>query len=193
MSIKPWHLEWNTPGSPETERRDLAASYRDIIDTKPLRFLKPNPELSWKSNRKPEKAEWTEPIEKPKRRKQRNPHTFPTLKYLNLGRLMRCNVCEKYEPFCKKKNDRRNSICFIRYFRPNTSAFETQTLYQHQSALPYMGCCTLPCSLTKRTNDTGSHATITVKKNVDVLSILMTCNGRYSEDEVRPANYIKFN
>ena len=66
-------------------------------------FLKPNPELSWKSNREPEKAEWTEPIEKPKRRKQRNPHTFPTLKYLNLGRLMRCNVCEKYEPFCKKK------------------------------------------------------------------------------------------
>ena len=103
MSIKPWHLEWNTPGSPETERRDLAASYRDIIDTKPLRFLKPNPEISWKSNRKPEKDEWTEPIEKPKRRKQGNPHTFPTLKYLNLGRLMRCNVCEKYEPFCKKK------------------------------------------------------------------------------------------
>ena len=80
---------------------------------------------------------------------EKNPHTFPTLKYLNLGRLMRCNVCEKYEPFCKKKNDRRNSICFIRYFRPNTSAFDTQTLYQHQSALPYMGCCTLPCSSTK--------------------------------------------
>ena len=35
--------------------------------------------------------------------KKKNPHTFPTLKYLNLGRLLRCNVCEKYEPFCKKK------------------------------------------------------------------------------------------
>ena len=104
-------------------------------------------------------------------------------------------MCEKYEPFCKKKNDCRNSICFIRcFFRPKTSAFETQTLYQHQSALPYMGCCTLPCSSTKRTNDTGSHATIRVKKkkNVDVLSMMMTCNGRYSQDEVRPANYIKF-
>ena len=181
---------------PRTVRRDLAASYRNIVDTKPSRFLKPNPELGWKSNRKPKKTEWTKPIEKPKRRKQKNPHTFPTLKYLNLGRLMRCNVCEKYEPFGKKKtNDRRNSICFIRYFfRPNKSAFDTQTLYQHQSALPYMGCCTLPCSSTKRTNDTGTHATITVKKkNVDVLSMMMTCNGRYSEDEVRPANYIKFN
>ena len=30
------------------------------------------------------------------------------------------------------------------------------------------------------------------KKNVDVLSMMMTCNGRYSQDEVRPANYIKF-
>ena len=50
----------------------------------------------------------------------------------------------------KKTNDRRNSICFIRYFfRPNTSAFDTQTLYQHQSALPYMGCCILPCSFIK--------------------------------------------
>ena len=47
---------------------------------------------------------------------EKNPHTFPTLKYLNLGRLMRCNECEKYEPFCKKKSDRRNSICFIRYY-----------------------------------------------------------------------------
>ena len=36
--------------------------------------------------------------------------------------------------------------------------------------------------------------TITVKKKtLDVLSMMMTCNGRYSEDEVRPANYIKFN
>ena len=99
---------------------------------------------------------------------------------------MRCNVCEKYERFGKKKNDRRNSICFIRYFfRPNTSAFETQTLYQHQSALPYMGCCTLPCSSTKEPMILGPTVK---KKNVDVLSMLMTCNGRYSEDEVRLAN-----
>ena len=113
---KPWHLEWNTPGSPETEYRDLAASYRDIIDTKPSLFLKPNPELGWKSNRKPEKAEWTEPIEKPKRRKQKNPHTFPTLMYLNLGRLMRCNMCEKYEPFCKKKKKKMTAeIQFVSY------------------------------------------------------------------------------
>ena len=111
------------------------------------------------------------------------------------GQIDESTMCAKNTRFFvkKKKKDLRNSISFICYFRPNTSAFETQTLYQHQSALPYMGCCTLPCSSTKRTNDTGSHATIRVKKkNVDVLSMMMTCNGRYSQDEVRPANYIKF-
>ena len=66
-------------------------------------FFEAESAIRLKVKSKTEKAEWTEPIEKPKRRKQKNPHTFPTLKYLNLGRLMRCNVCEKYEPFCKKK------------------------------------------------------------------------------------------
>ena len=31
-----------------------------------------------------------------------------------------------------------------------------QTLYQYESALPYMGCCTLPSSTTKGPKDTGS-------------------------------------
>ena len=31
-----------------------------------------------------------------------------------------------------------------------------QTLYQYKSALPYMGCCTLPSSTTKGSKDTGS-------------------------------------
>ena len=31
-----------------------------------------------------------------------------------------------------------------------------QTLYQYKSALPYMGCCTLPSSTTKGPKDTGS-------------------------------------
>ena len=129
-------------------------------------FFEANPEykLGWKSNRKPEKPNGPNLSRNRNAENKKNPHTFPTLKYLNLGRLMRCNVCEKYEPFCKKKkNDRRNSICFIRYFfRPNTPAFDTQTLYQHQSAVPYMGCCTLPCSSTTEPMILGP--TITVKK-----------------------------
>ena len=129
----------------------MAASYRHVIDTKPSRFLKRIRNINWVESRIENRKKPNGPNLSRNRNAEnkKNPHTFPTLKHLNLGRLMRCNVCEKYEPFCKKKNDRRNSICFIRYFRPNTSAFETQTLYQHQSALPYMGCCTLPRSSTK--------------------------------------------
>ena len=94
--------------------------------------------------------------------------------------------------FVKKKNDRRNSICFIRYFRPNTSAFETQTLYQHQSALPYMDCCTLPRSSTKEPMILGPMPQSRWKKT------WMYCPCWWlvmvdSEDEVWPANYIKFN
>ena len=37
------------------------ACYRNIVDTKPLCFSKSNSESYRKSNRKPERAEWTEP------------------------------------------------------------------------------------------------------------------------------------
>ena len=47
----PWHLEWNTPGSPGRYAGYLAACYRNIVDTKPSHFSKPNPESDRKSNR----------------------------------------------------------------------------------------------------------------------------------------------
>ena len=180
---------------PRTVRRDLAASYRNIVDTKPSRFLKPNPELGWKSNRKPKKTEWTKPIEKPKRRKQKNPHTFPTLKYLNLGRLMRCNVCEKYEPFCKKKKKWPQKFnLFHTLLQAKHVNFWDANFVPTSISPTLYGLLYSAMFLHQRTNVTGTHTTITVKKkNVDVLSMMMTCNGRYYEDEVRPANYIKFN
>ena len=62
-------------GPPNGTQGYLAACYRNIFDTKPSHFSKPNPESDRKSNRKPEKKEWTEPkIKSPN--KEKNPHTL---------------------------------------------------------------------------------------------------------------------
>ena len=74
-----------------------------------------------------------------------------------------------------------------------------QTLYQYKSALPYMGCCTLPSSTTKGPKDAEREywlqnekilrSTIQqttkawLRSPVDDLRVAF-------EDEVRPANYI---
>ena len=63
---------------------------------------------------------------------------------------MRCKVCISYELriFLQEKRCHANSICRT-LFQTKRVCF-TQTLYQHQSALPYMGCCTLwSCSSNK--------------------------------------------
>ena len=64
-----------------------------------------------------------------------------------LGWLMWCNVCTSFEP--SYENNIAAEIQFaVRYFRPNESVFAK--FVQHQSALPYMGCCTLStCSSNK--------------------------------------------
>ena len=62
MSIKPLtHRMKHTRVPPDGSQGYLAACYRKIVDTKPSHFFKPNSEPDRKSNRKPEKAEWTEP------------------------------------------------------------------------------------------------------------------------------------
>ena len=123
--------------------------------------------------------------------KKKNPHTFPTLKYLNLGRLLRCNVCEKYEPFCKKKKKNQ----FVSY----ATSDQTRQLLIRKLCTninqPYLTWAAVLCHVPPPKNQWywvpyHNHGE---KKNVDVLSMMMTCNGRYSEDEVRPANYTKFN
>ena len=48
-------------GLPDGMQGYLAACYRNIIDTEPSYYSKPDPESNWKSNRKPERAEWTDP------------------------------------------------------------------------------------------------------------------------------------
>ena len=48
-------------GPPDGTQGYLAACYRNMVDTKPSLFSKPNPKSDRKSNRKPEKEEWSEP------------------------------------------------------------------------------------------------------------------------------------
>ena len=48
-------------GPPDGTQGYLAACYGNFVHTKPSHILKPNPESDQKSNRKPEKDEWTEP------------------------------------------------------------------------------------------------------------------------------------
>ena len=43
-------------GPPDGTQGYLAVCYRNIVDTKPSHFSKPNPEADRKSNRKPEKS-----------------------------------------------------------------------------------------------------------------------------------------
>ena len=64
-------------GPPDGTQGYLAACYRNIVDTKPSHFSKPNPESDRKSNRKPKKEACTEPNRKLNRlAKKKNPHTL---------------------------------------------------------------------------------------------------------------------
>ena len=63
-------------GPPDGTQGYLAACYRNIVDTKPSHFSKPNPESDRKSNRKPEKEEWTEPKIKSPNKEKKNPRTL---------------------------------------------------------------------------------------------------------------------
>ena len=68
-------------GPPDGTQGYLAACYRNIVDTKPSHFSKPNPESDRKSNRKPEKEEWTEPKIN-RLTKKKNPHTLDHVELL---------------------------------------------------------------------------------------------------------------
>ena len=71
VSMKPLTPRMKHTRVPQTGSHGyLAACYRNIVDTKPSHFFKPNSESDRKWNRKPEKAEWTEPkIKSPKKEK----------------------------------------------------------------------------------------------------------------------------
>ena len=136
-------------GPPDGTQGYLAACYRNIVDTKPSHFSKSNPESDRKSNRKPKKPNG--PSRKSNRLTKKKIHIpRATLNYY-LGCLMWCNVCISSllrTKFLREQRCRGNSICCT-LFQTKPVCF-VQTLYQHQSALPYMGCCTLSsCSSNK--------------------------------------------
>ena len=74
-----------------------------------------------------------------------------------------------------------------------------QTLYQYKSALPYMGCCTLPSSITKGPKDAEREYWLQNEKILRSTIQQTTKAWLHSpvddlgvgfEDEVRPANYV---
>ena len=74
-----------------------------------------------------------------------------------------------------------------------------QTLYQYKSALPYMGCCTLPSSITKGPKDAEREYWLQNEKTLRSTIQQTTKAWLHSpvddlgvgfEDEVRPANYV---
>ena len=78
-----------------------------------------------------------------------NPHTL-----CNIGLLL--GVIDVVQCLRKLRTLASFKQSFKRKFKEPILLFQTervsfaQTLYQHKSALPYMGCCTLACSSTKR-------------------------------------------
>ena len=69
-----------------------------------------------------------------------------------------------------------------------------QTLYQYKSAVPYMGCCTLPSSTTKGPKDAEREYWLqkycAPQSNRRPRSSCIVHSPVAFEDEVRPANYV---
>ena len=139
---------------PRTVRRDI---WRLAMETLSIPshhvFLKPNPESDQETNRKPEKDERTEPkIQSPKKH-LKNPHTF-----CHIGLLLGLIDVVQCLPKLRTLNSYKQSV--KRKFNVPLLLFQTErdsveTLYQHKSALPYIGCCNLSCSSTKRPRTLG--------------------------------------
>ena len=119
---EPWHLEWNTPGSPDGTQGYLAACYRNKVDTKPSHFSKPNPEADRKSNRKSNRL------------RNQKKYTYLVPPWIIAwtdwcgARFALATVPRKFN-FPYATSDQRSLLC--------------ANFVQHKSALPYMGCCTL--------------------------------------------------
>ena len=131
---------------PRTVRRDIWRLAIETLSIPSLHiFSKPNPESDRKSNRKPEKEEWTEPKIKLSNKEKKIHVPCTTLNYY-LGWLMWCKVCINYEPSCKN-NGAAEIQSAIRYFRPNESALHKRCTNINQPYLIWAAavlCCHVP-------------------------------------------------
>ena len=117
-----------------------------------------------------------------------NPHTL-----CNIGLLL--GVIDVVQCLRKLRTLASFKQSFKRKFKEPILLFQTervsfaQTLYQHKSALPYMGCCTLSsCSSTKRPRRLES--TIQKKRRYREKKEVVEIHDevKLSKGEVRPAN-----
>ena len=142
-----WHLEWNTPGSPRRYAGIFGGLLSKHLRYQAFTFFEAESgirsKVESKAGREPNR-----PIRKSNRLTKKKKFHIPCATLNSyLDWLMWCNAALATNLLTKKRC-RGNSICRT-LFQTKRVCF-TQTLYQHQSALPYMGCCTLSsCSSIK--------------------------------------------
>ena len=140
---------------PRTVRRDIWRLAMETLSIPSLRILWSRIRNQIKSrieNRKKTNG----PNRKSNRLKnKKNPHTLCHIGLL-LGLIDAVQCLRKLRTlaFYKQSVTRKFNEPIL-LFQTERVSF-AQTLYQHKSALPYMGCCTLSCSSTKRPRRLGS-------------------------------------
>ena len=149
VSIKPWHLEWNTPGSPGRYAGIFGGLLWKLCLYQAFIVFEAESGSRSKVESKTEKRR-TDRIENLIALKnKKNPHTLCHIGLL-LGLIDAVQCLRKLWTLASyKQSVTRKFNEPILLFQTKRVSF-TQTLYQHKSALPYMGCCTLSCSPTKR-------------------------------------------
>ena len=134
-----WHLEWNTPGSPKR----YAGIFGGLLSKHPryqaFTFFEAESgirsKVESKAGRKPNR-----PIRKSNRLKKKKFHIPCATLNSYLDWLMWCNVALATNLLTKTTLPWKFHLPYA--IQTKRVCF-TQTLYQHQSALPYMGCWTL--------------------------------------------------
>ena len=118
---------------------------------------------------------------------KKNPHTLCHIGLL-LGLIDAVQCLRKLRTLASyKQSVTRKFNEPILLFQTERGSF-AKTLYQHKSALPYMGCCTLSCSSTKRPGRLGSTIQEGVGSGKKEEVVEVHDDVKLSKGEVRPAN-----
>ena len=168
---KPWHLEWNTPGSPGRYAGIFGGLLSKHRRYQAFTFFEVESGMRSKAESKTGKKP-NGPNRKSNRLTKEEKSTYLVPHWI----ITWADWCGARFALATNLLSRitvpRNSIC--RTLLQTKGVYFAQTLYQHQSALPYMGCCTLSsCSSNKGPRILGP--TIQIDQDVDRYSPWRCC------------------
>ena len=131
----------HTRGSQTVRRNICAACYRNDVDSKPFFRSRIRNQIAESSRRsKKSRMDRTENLIAQQRKNIL--HTLCLIELLlGLIDVVQCLHFSQNLRFLQKQRCHENNNCRALFHTQRVSF--TQTLYLHQSALPYMGCCTL--------------------------------------------------